>query len=113
MMSYLARHPMQRSELRSSSRSPSQRVHRSSGIRVSNGTRAKLNCPPSTRTGASDDSNALSSLRPRRRRREGCALSSGRASKRVVIFGVGDFAQVAAVYLAEDSPYDVAAFTVH
>ncbi|MHB8694630.1 MAG: acetyltransferase [Solirubrobacteraceae bacterium] len=31
----------------------------------------------------------------------------------VVIFGVGDFARVAAYYLAHDSPYEVAAFTVH
>ena len=33
--------------------------------------------------------------------------------KPVVIFGTGDFARVAAVYLQEDSPYDVAGFTVH
>ncbi len=32
--------------------------------------------------------------------------------KRVVIFGTGDFAQVAFVYLSKDSVYDVAAFTV-
>jgi sugar O-acyltransferase (sialic acid O-acetyltransferase NeuD family) len=32
--------------------------------------------------------------------------------KPVVIFGTGDFAQVAAVYLREDSPHQVAAFTV-
>jgi sugar O-acyltransferase (sialic acid O-acetyltransferase NeuD family) len=32
--------------------------------------------------------------------------------KKVVIFGTGDFAQVACVYLAEDSPHEVAAFTV-
>lgn len=31
---------------------------------------------------------------------------------KVVIFGTGDFAQVASVYLAKDSPYDVVAFTV-
>ena len=30
-----------------------------------------------------------------------------------MIFGVGDFAQVAAVYLDHDSPFEVAAFTVH
>jgi sugar O-acyltransferase (sialic acid O-acetyltransferase NeuD family) len=30
-----------------------------------------------------------------------------------VIFGIGDFARIASVYLREDSPYDVAAFTVH
>ena len=30
-----------------------------------------------------------------------------------MIFGVGDFAQVAAVYLEHDSPFEVAAFTVH
>lgn len=33
--------------------------------------------------------------------------------KKVVIFGTGDFARVAAVYLREDSPHEVAAFTVH
>jgi sugar O-acyltransferase (sialic acid O-acetyltransferase NeuD family) len=33
--------------------------------------------------------------------------------KQVVIFGVGQFAQVAYVYLTEDSPYSVAGFTVH
>jgi sugar O-acyltransferase (sialic acid O-acetyltransferase NeuD family) len=33
--------------------------------------------------------------------------------KQVVIFGTGDFAQVAYVYLSKDSPYRVAAFTVH
>jgi sugar O-acyltransferase (sialic acid O-acetyltransferase NeuD family) len=32
---------------------------------------------------------------------------------RVVIFGIGDFARVADVYLTKDSPYQVAAFTVH
>ncbi len=32
--------------------------------------------------------------------------------KKAVIFGVGDFAQVAYVYLRDDSPYDVVAFTV-
>jgi sugar O-acyltransferase (sialic acid O-acetyltransferase NeuD family) len=32
--------------------------------------------------------------------------------KPVVIFGVGDFARIAAVYLREDSDFDVAAFTV-
>lgn len=31
----------------------------------------------------------------------------------VVLFGVGDFAQVAADYLRLDSPHDVVAFTVH
>lgn len=34
-------------------------------------------------------------------------------SMRVVIFGVGEFAQVADVYLTEDSPYEVVAFTVN
>jgi len=34
-------------------------------------------------------------------------------SKPVVIFGAGDFARVAAVYLRDDSPFTVAAFTVH
>jgi sugar O-acyltransferase (sialic acid O-acetyltransferase NeuD family) len=33
--------------------------------------------------------------------------------KPVVIFGVGDFARVAAQYLARDSPHPVAGFTVH
>jgi sugar O-acyltransferase (sialic acid O-acetyltransferase NeuD family) len=33
--------------------------------------------------------------------------------KPVVIFGVGDFARVAAEYLAADSPHPVAGFTVH
>jgi sugar O-acyltransferase (sialic acid O-acetyltransferase NeuD family) len=33
--------------------------------------------------------------------------------KPVVLFGVGDFARVARVYLMNDSPYEVAAFTVH
>lgn len=32
--------------------------------------------------------------------------------KQLVIFGTGDFAQVASVYLEKDSPYQVAAFTV-
>lgn len=32
---------------------------------------------------------------------------------KVVIFGVGDFAQVAHVYLTRDSEHDVAGFTVH
>lgn len=34
-------------------------------------------------------------------------------TKPVVIFGVGDFARVAAYYLANDSPHEIAAFTVH
>ena len=34
-------------------------------------------------------------------------------NKQVVIFGLGDFAQVAYVYLSEDSDYEVVAFTVH
>jgi sugar O-acyltransferase (sialic acid O-acetyltransferase NeuD family) len=33
--------------------------------------------------------------------------------KKVVLFGTGDFARVASVYLAQDSPHEVAAFTVH
>ena len=33
--------------------------------------------------------------------------------KPVVIFGAGDFARVASVYLTKDSPHEVAAFTVH
>jgi sugar O-acyltransferase (sialic acid O-acetyltransferase NeuD family) len=32
---------------------------------------------------------------------------------KVVIFGAGDFARIAYVYLSKDSPYDVAAFTVN
>ena len=31
----------------------------------------------------------------------------------VVLFGIGDFAQVAREYLRDDSPHDVVAFTVH
>jgi sugar O-acyltransferase (sialic acid O-acetyltransferase NeuD family) len=34
-------------------------------------------------------------------------------SKPVVIFGAGDLARLCAVYLRDDSPYKVAAFTVH
>lgn len=34
-------------------------------------------------------------------------------AKPVVIFGTGDFARVASVYLTQDSPHEVAAFTVH
>jgi sugar O-acyltransferase (sialic acid O-acetyltransferase NeuD family) len=34
-------------------------------------------------------------------------------TKPVVIFGTGDFARVASVYLTQDSPHEVAAFTVH
>lgn len=34
-------------------------------------------------------------------------------SKKVVLFGIGDFAQVADVYLTEDSPHEVVAFTVN
>ena len=33
--------------------------------------------------------------------------------EKVVIFGTGDFAAVAAIYLMEDSPHEVVAFTVH
>ena len=33
--------------------------------------------------------------------------------KKVVIFGTGDFARIAEVYLTADSPYEVVAFTVH
>ena len=36
-----------------------------------------------------------------------------KAARDVVLFGAGDFAEVAAVYLTEDSPHRVAAFTVH
>jgi len=38
---------------------------------------------------------------------------SSAGGKRVVIFGVGDFARLAAVYLRTDSPHEVVAFTVH
>ena len=34
-------------------------------------------------------------------------------SKKVVIFGIGEFAQVADVYVTEDSPYEVVAFSVN
>jgi|SRR5690349_1320633 len=34
-------------------------------------------------------------------------------AKKVLIFGVGDFARVACFYLRHDSPLEVAAFTVH
>ena len=34
-------------------------------------------------------------------------------SKKVVIFGIGDFAGLAHVYLTEDSPHEVVAFTVN
>jgi sugar O-acyltransferase (sialic acid O-acetyltransferase NeuD family) len=33
--------------------------------------------------------------------------------KKVLVFGVGDFARVARFYLQHDSPFEVAAFTVH
>ena len=33
--------------------------------------------------------------------------------KKVVIFGAGDWARMAYIYLTKDSPYEVAAFTVH
>ena len=39
-------------------------------------------------------------------------MSGGPSRRPVVLFGVGDFARVAAAYLREDSPYDVVAFTV-
>ena len=35
------------------------------------------------------------------------------AGKKVVLFGTGDFARVASVYLTKDSPHAVVAFTVH
>lgn len=34
-------------------------------------------------------------------------------SRKVVLFGNGDFARVASVYLEKDSPHEVVAFTVH
>lgn len=37
----------------------------------------------------------------------------GFVSKDVVLFGNGDFARVASVYLEQDSPHQVAAFSVH
>jgi sugar O-acyltransferase (sialic acid O-acetyltransferase NeuD family) len=40
-------------------------------------------------------------------------MSSETATRRAVIFGVGDFARIAAVYLREDSEYEVVAFTAH
>lgn len=33
--------------------------------------------------------------------------------KKVVVFGTGEFARVAYVYLTKDSPYEIVAFTVH
>jgi len=33
--------------------------------------------------------------------------------RKVVVFGVGDFARTAGIYLAQDSPYEVTAFTAH
>jgi sugar O-acyltransferase (sialic acid O-acetyltransferase NeuD family) len=38
---------------------------------------------------------------------------SSQEGKSVVIFGTGDFARIAAVYLREDSPHTVVAFTVN
>ncbi len=35
------------------------------------------------------------------------------SNKQVVIFGIGDFARIAAVYLRKDSPYEVVAFTAN
>ena len=35
------------------------------------------------------------------------------SSPKVVIFGIGDFARIAAVYLRKDSPYEVVAFTAN
>lgn len=35
------------------------------------------------------------------------------STKQVVIFGTGDFARIASVYLSKDSPYEVVAFTVN
>jgi sugar O-acyltransferase (sialic acid O-acetyltransferase NeuD family) len=40
-------------------------------------------------------------------------VEAAMSGKPVVIFGTGDFARVASVYLAQDSPHEVAAFTVH
>ena len=40
-------------------------------------------------------------------------MSNDMPDKKVVIFGTGDLAQLACIYLQKDSPYDVAAFTVH
>jgi sugar O-acyltransferase (sialic acid O-acetyltransferase NeuD family) len=34
-------------------------------------------------------------------------------SRKLIIFGTGDFARIAAVYLERDSPHEVVAFTVH
>jgi sugar O-acyltransferase (sialic acid O-acetyltransferase NeuD family) len=38
---------------------------------------------------------------------------SGAEGRKVVIFGTGDFARVACVYLERDSPHEVVAFTVN
>ncbi len=35
------------------------------------------------------------------------------AGKKVILFGTGDFARVASVYLAKDSPHEVVGFTTH
>jgi sugar O-acyltransferase (sialic acid O-acetyltransferase NeuD family) len=40
-------------------------------------------------------------------------MSSANGSRRAVIFGVGDFARIAAVYLRDDSDYEVVAFTAN
>lgn len=35
------------------------------------------------------------------------------SARKVVLFGTGDYARVASVYLTQDSPHEVVAFTVH
>lgn len=40
-------------------------------------------------------------------------MSEDSPARQAVIFGVGDFARIASVYLRDDSPYEVVAFTVH
>jgi sugar O-acyltransferase (sialic acid O-acetyltransferase NeuD family) len=40
-------------------------------------------------------------------------MSATGGTPKAVIFGTGDFARIASVYLRDDSPYDVKAFTVH
>jgi sugar O-acyltransferase (sialic acid O-acetyltransferase NeuD family) len=40
-------------------------------------------------------------------------MSAAADARPAVIFGTGDFARIASVYLRDDSPYEVKAFTVH
>jgi sugar O-acyltransferase (sialic acid O-acetyltransferase NeuD family) len=40
-------------------------------------------------------------------------MSRAAKTKKAIIFGTTDFAEIAYVYLTEDSPYEIVAFTVH